>query len=245
MELFADYHTHTIHSHGTGTVEDNVVAAIGKGLEQVAITDHGPANFFGLGVKDARELLEIKREVERVSGLYPGIRVLVGVEANIVNFDGEIDVPEEILREMDVLLVGYHPMVAGETFRDSWKLTVDNFLGRVCPAVRRWARIDNTKALVRAVKKHRVDIVTHPGYRVSIDTKELAKACAERGTALEINSSHTQTTPEFIRIARYQGAKFAINSDAHDPGNVGNLDWGLKLAREAGLPEDLIINARA
>ncbi len=66
MELVADYHTHTVHSHGTGTVAENVIAAQCRGLAAVAITDHGPANLFGLGVKAPEVLFSIQKEIQRV-----------------------------------------------------------------------------------------------------------------------------------------------------------------------------------
>jgi putative hydrolase len=76
-----------------------------------------------------------------------------------------------------------------------------------------------------------------------IDTAELAKAAASRGTALEINSSHGFLTVEYAKIAAAQGVKFFINSDAHLPQNVGRFDKGIKTAEEAGLSIESIINA--
>ncbi|HBS59627.1 MAG TPA: histidinol-phosphatase, partial [Firmicutes bacterium] len=96
MKLFADYHTHTKYSHGTGTIRENVEAARAKGLEQVAISDHGPANPV-LGVGGPRVLLDIKQEADYYDGRYDDIRVLTGVEANIVGSDGKLDIPRFIL----------------------------------------------------------------------------------------------------------------------------------------------------
>ena len=79
MHVFADLHTHTRFSHGRGTVEDNVRAAAQRGLSQVAITDHGPASFFTVGIRNFSVLDEIRRG-PAVRQKY-GIEVLVGLEA--------------------------------------------------------------------------------------------------------------------------------------------------------------------
>ena len=85
--------------------------------------------------------------------------------------------------------------------------------------------------------------MTHPGAKANIDTKEVAKAAAERGTALEINSSHGHLTVEYIKVAMEEGVKFVISSDAHVPNAVGVVDSGIQRAVEAGLHTNQIINA--
>lgn len=249
MELFADLHTHTLYSHGKGRVEDNVKAAIAKGLKVVAITDHGPANLFGVGIKDAETLLDIKAEVEECRQKHKGIQILVGVEANIIGLDGRLDVPDALLEEMDIVLAGLHLMVKTEEIRDALGLflpnTVDKWTGvsMKVPWVRDYLMEINTRAVVNAVKSKRIHIVTHPGWGVLIDTATLARACAQRGTVLEINVSHLPPGGEYVRIARGEGAKFVINSDAHRPEDVGCLEPGIKIAEETGLSPDEVINA--
>ncbi|HHV63104.1 MAG TPA: PHP domain-containing protein [Firmicutes bacterium] len=252
MKPFADYHTHTIYSHGTGTVEDNVVAAIKAGLEEVAITDHGPGNIFNIGVKGIEAFEDIRRDVEACNAKYPNIKVLLGVEANITGLDGSLDVPDSILQGLDKVLAGHHLLVRGKTPRDTWGIVGRNVVVRLCPRrlqhlcadLARRARVANTDALVRAVTAHRVDIVTHPGLMVSIDTKELARACALAGTALEINVKHAMESLDFVMVAAGEGVKFALSSDAHRPEDVGRLEPALEIARRAGLGPDMILNVR-
>lgn len=244
MQLIADYHTHTVHSHGTGTVAENVAAAIDRHLSAVAITDHGPANLFGLGVKAPEVLLSIGKEIQRVEEERPEIQVLAGVEANVVSGDGDLDVPDDLLRDLDVVLVGLHPLVHYHSPGDALRLGLVNLAGRVCPALGRPVRETNTRALEEAVTRHQVDIVTHPGLHVSIDTARLAATCSSVGTALEISAGHPYVTPEFIEVARANGAVFAIDSDAHRPADVGNLERGLVVAEAAALPPTLVLNAR-
>jgi len=245
MRLFADYHTHTRHSHGYGTVAENVRAALARGLEEVAITDHGPRLRFGLGVRDAAELLRIRDEVDAINAMEPGIRVLVGVEANVISMEGELDVPREILDRLDIVLCGLHPQVITPTWGDALRLTWQNTrLGRISERVQRRAREDNTRALVAALYRNEIDIITHPGLWLPIDTAELARACAARGTCLEISAGHPYVTVEFVKIAAREGVNFAIGSDAHRPEHVGRFERGVAVAEAAGLDPARIINAR-
>jgi putative hydrolase len=242
LELFADYHTHSQYSHGKGNIVGNIEVAIRKGLEAIAITDHGPAMAFGLGVKRASDLLQIKAEIRQVQQYFPQVKVLAGVEANILNEAGDLDVPTEILAQLDLVLVGLHPNLFPRL--ESLRLLGYHYGGKLSRTLNARARKFNTQALVNAVQRHPVDIVTHPGLKLAVDTKELAQVCAARGTALEINSSHGYLTTEFVQVAVAAGVKFAINSDAHRPEDVGNLAAGLAIAEKVGLTAADIINAR-
>ncbi|MGE5574038.1 MAG: PHP domain-containing protein [Bacillota bacterium] len=245
MRVFADYHTHTRFSHGKGTVMDNVRAAARKGLEAVAITDHGPANLFGVGVESLAAFVEIAEEIERSREAFPGVRVLMGVEANVIDTDGGLDVPAEVQRRLDIVLAGHHLIVRGRTLADWWKLSGRNFAARWSRHLAERARVDNTKSLVEAIRRNRVDVVTHPGLHVSIDTEELARECARVGTALEINAKHAHLDVEFLKIAARQGVSFCINSDAHGPDEVGEFGRALEVAMRAGIEPERIINVRA
>ncbi|MEW6307718.1 MAG: PHP domain-containing protein [Bacillota bacterium] len=243
MKLFADYHTHTTYSHGRGSVADNVLAAKGAGLTAVAVTDHGPGSLPWLGVRELEDFEAISAEAAALTALLSGMRVLSGVEANVISVAGTLDVPPNVIAELDVLLAGLHPTAIPASLGDAWKLIGLNGLRRFSPGLARRARLENTKALVECVYHYDVDIVTHPGLQLPIDTAELARAAAARDTALEINCSHGHMTAEFVRVAAKAGASFAINSDAHRPQDVGRLERGLSIARQAGLRADQVINA--
>jgi putative hydrolase len=242
MYLFADYHTHSQYSHGSGDIRENITVAHRKGLEEIAITDHGPAMAFGLGVKKADKLLSIKKKIRRLAEDFPGMRVLAGVEANVINRAGDLDVPWEILTALDIVLLGLHPNLV--LCRSSLPILGYYYGGKVSKVLRQRSRLCNTTALINAVRRFPVDIVTHPGLRLAVDTRELAKVCALRGTALEINSRHGFLSREFVAVAAAEGVSFAINSDAHRPEEVGELTAGLIIARDAGLTAANIINAR-
>lgn len=245
MKVFADYHTHTRYSHGKGSIEDNVKAALLCGLTEVGIADHGPASHSlrRLGVNKPETLLDIKAEIARLQREYPQIRILTGVEANIIGLDGTIDVPSKILQKLDKVLVGLHLMVIPQSWRDGKRIIFDNMvLYRLSRSRRDEIRYQNTQALLNAIKRYPIDIITHPGYGLDIDTIELARACAQAGTALEINVSHGYLTEEFVKAAAAEGVKFVISSDAHRPEDVGRVQDGINIVQRLGLPMEQILN---
>lgn len=244
MYLFADYHTHTRYSHGRGTVRDNVKAALVKGLEEIAISDHGPAHMFGIGMESVSVLDRIRQDATSAMEKHPGIKVLVGIESNVISVDGTLDLPPQFREKVDVMQAGLHLMVRPSSWIAGLLFYSLHYFRWLGAPIRSRSRIANTEAVVNAVYHNDVDIITHPGHRMDIDTLALARACAETNTALEINTSHRHITPEFIEVAAKQGAQFVIGSDAHTPERVADFDWGITLARQVGLTSEQIRNAR-
>jgi putative hydrolase len=241
MKIFADYHTHTIYSHGKGTIQENVDEAIRKGLREVAISDHGPSHVtYGVRRKDVKKMRD---EIDAINEKTDEINVKLGMEGNIVSTDGKIDIDKEILKDLDVVLVGYHFGALPHRISDGFNIHVNNVLAKYLPSVDRKARVINTKAVIEAVYNNKIDIITHPGSKANIDTAELAKAAAKRDTALEINSSHGHLSVEYIQVAMKEGVKFVISSDAHRPQDVGNVKAGIDRATAAGLKAEQILNA--
>ncbi len=120
ITLYADYHTHTIYSHGTGTIMDNVMAARRKGLTEIAITDHGIRHLtFGVRKKN---IIKMRQEIDKINQNCEGIKVLLGMECNIVSSEGDIDMNDDIRKYLDILLVGYHMMVLPQSLRDTWNI---------------------------------------------------------------------------------------------------------------------------
>jgi putative hydrolase len=239
----ADFHTHTKYSAAEGgSIRDNALAAREAGLETLGIADHGPANWGHFRLTDNAVFERILRESREVEREISGIKILAGVEANIVSYEGDLDVSLEMQRKLDQVLAGFHLTVIPKRLREGLKFAVYRVLSDLSPQLRRKARNENTKALIEAVYKNEIDIITHPGLQISIDTPELARACAKRETALEINSKHGAETVGFINAAAAEGVKFAIGSDAHCPQSVGRLQPGISAAQMAGLKSDQIIN---
>ena len=241
IKLYADYHTHTVYSHGTGSIMDNVIAARKKGLTELAITDHG-IRHFAFGVKE-KDIASMRDEIDKINRNSEGIKVLLGMECNLISTDGDIDMNDEIRKYLDILLVGFHMMVLPKNLNEFMKIYGRNYLAKTFHIGAEGIGKLNTESMIKAIQRHKIDIITHPGTRIPMDTTLIAKAAAKAGTALEINSHSSYMQAEHVIAAAKEGARFVINSDAHCPENVGNLQKGLNIAIEAGLTSDQIINA--
>ena len=240
-KFIGDYHIHSNYSDGKATIDEIVVAAKRKGLREIAITDHGPKNLVGK-LKSLEKILEISWKIQGINATMEGFKVLSGVEANIIDEDGQIDVPPEIYEKLDILLIGLHPFVRTDSLGGFWNLVLKN-QGKRFFNIGNSQVIDfNTKALIGACIKYKPFAISHPGLGMPIDISEVAKVCAQNGVAYEINCGHLFQTPEELKIAAREGVDFVINSDAHFIEAVGDLEAGLKLAMKAGIEKEKIKN---
>ena len=240
MRIIADYHTHTIYSHGKGTIRENVEAAIKRGLKAIGICDHGPGHYL-YGVK-REKIYQMRKEVDRLNREYKEIRILLGVEANIIGFDGTIDVDEEIIEMLDILLLGFHYGVLFKSIGDYLFMNVANPVSKLIPIGRDRIIERNTEAIVKAIERYPIDIITHPGDKVKLNTKRVAEAAYKKGVALEINEKHNELSVENLKIALDTKVDFYINSDAHRPEEVGMVDEAIKRIVEANIPISRIKN---
>ncbi len=243
MEFFADWHTHSKYSDGRGTIEENVAAAVARGLEQLAITDHGPCNI-GVGVNNAETYLKIKDEVRVINRKYEEITVKTGAEADIIGLDGSIDIPRPVIEQLDIFTVGLHPYIWPSSVEGAWSVVGVNQLSQISRGFRQKARVNNTKALKEAIYKYDIDFISHPDLRMPVDIAELAVVCAARETALEINTGHHYDKEDLVRIAAKEGVNFIVNSDAHFPETVGDLASGGILLEKYNVPIECILNAK-
>ncbi|MBF8983352.1 PHP domain-containing protein [Lutibacter sp. B2] len=242
MKIFADYHTHTIYSHGKGTIKENVEYAIKRGLKEIAITDHSYGHkIYGIKKDDIHKM---RKEIDDLNASNIPIKVKLGVEANVIGFNGALDVDEDFLKNTDILLAGYHFGAVSSNLIEDIRIHGRNFLSKNFTFLDKKARIRNTDAIIKAIYQYNIDIITHPGDKGTVDIREIAKAAVDRNTLLEINSPHGYLTVEGIKIAMKEGVKFVINSDAHRPQDVGNVEAGIKRAIEAGLCAEQIVNAK-
>lgn len=244
MYVFADYHTHTVHSHGRGTVAENVAAAAKLGLEAIAISDHGPNHLFHYGMKNLWVLKVIREELDTACGIFSRVQGLVGIEANIISVRGDLDLPPEYFDLVDIVLANIHSLVLPRSLGDAAAIWGHHYVKRVWPPFSRRSVIVNTDATVKAMEKNKIDILTHPGLRFAIDYRVVAQACAHFGTAFEINASKDYLSPQTVELVANEGASFMIGSDAHSPGRVGDFKHALELAKLVGLTPEEIFNAR-
>ncbi len=238
MQLTADYHTHTLFSHGKNTIEENVLCARAKGLKTVCISEHADGHrLYGV---DKEGLLQIQEEILRLRNQYPDIQICFAVEANIVKQDGTLDV-DAYNDIFDRLLVGMHFFVRFDKF---FYYYIINLMSRYLGLFRNYCRRRNTDILINCIQKYpHIFAITHPGERFLIDADRLSKECAKHDVALEINAGHGYMHAQDAAVAAANGAKIILSSDAHCAENVGNVDKCIAIAQEANIPISQIINA--
>lgn len=240
MNLTADYHTHTPYSHGKNTVLENATAAKKLNLKEIAITDHGFNHLlFGLKRKRLGDLRSEVREAERLTG----VKVLMGMESNLISVDGETDMRPDDLDKFDIFLFGVHEVLKYKKFSDFYNIMFCNYSAYKLGKKPSQKVIDNTtKAYINAVKNNPVDILTHINYKCCCDLKEVAKACADYGTYIEINTKKRHVSPEEVDLMASVGARFVIDSDAHSADRVGDTKIAEELLSSCNLPLERIDN---
>ncbi|WP_353095392.1 PHP domain-containing protein [Tissierella praeacuta] len=250
IKLIGDYHTHTIYSsgfrkegkHAIGTIRDNAEAALAKGLKEVAITEHGPSHYL-YGVREKRIPL-MREEINRLNEEFipRGLKILLGVESNLIGLDGTIDVDEKFFKYIDFLIMGYHYGATPRTLSDGMGLYVLNPISKILPLGKEKAKELNTKAYIKALGKYPINMISHPGSKAAVDIVELAKESIKHKTALEISAKHSQLSVESIKLLLDMDVIYMVNSDAHRPEDVGNVEKGIQKAIEAKLPLNRIKN---
>ncbi len=217
-----DPHTHTVaSSHAYSTINEYVAEARRKGVRLFANTDHGPAMPGAPHPWYFSNLRVIPRVLD-------GVGVLRGIEANILDADGTIDLPEEVAGNLDVVLASLHE-----------------------PIFRPITSAEHTQALVNAIRGGRVDVIGHPGNPVfPVDVEAVVRAAVEHGVALEINNASFRGSRKgsapycraVAEAARDKGAFLVMSSDAHFAASLGGFSEALSLLEEAGFAADRTLN---
>lgn len=194
-----------------------------RGLEAVAVTDHGP----GLSVgAEAPKFLHLLREVRRMRE-ENGFEILAGVESNITP-DGALDLGKEVLEKLDLVTAGVHYLDSKDC-----KTQAVEYLRAVRGALRSF------RILVHPLYYNKSLLPWIPREEVEEFTEELAEA----GVAVELNSKYHAPDKEFLRECLRRGVKLSIGTDAHHAQEIGAVDWQLSLLRRLGARrEDLVLD---
>jgi len=240
MILSSDYHTHTVFSHGKGEIIDNAVAAKNKGLIEIGISDHGFAHpAFGLTKRKLPKMRALCDEASKETG----VKVLLGIESNIIGTDGAVDLKQENYDYFDIFLAGIHKFVMYKIHSVFPLAIPDLFYATLKQKDVPTSLIKtNTKTFINVIKHNPVDVITHLNFDCYADAVEVAKAAADYGTYIELNSKKTHLTDEEILKILDTGVKFVINSDAHSPDRVGEISLVESLLERVKIPEDRIAN---
>lgn len=239
IKITADYHTHTLYSHGKGTVRDNANVAQAKGLGIVAITDHA-INHPIIGVS-RRKYPKMRADINEVQKDFDNLKIMMGIEANLIGMSGALDVTEKDISELDILLAGFHLTAYQEKLSDYGNLVWNGITRYVANSSEGQVR-RNTIAYINAIRKNKIDILTHIGFRLDVNFREISKCCADYGTYVELSSRHRSPSEQTIEAVVDGGANFVINSDAHKSENVGCYEFALDIAKKFNIPEKRIAN---
>ena len=241
MKITADYHTHTVFSHGKGQIIDNAIKAKEMGLKEVAISDHGFAHpAFGLTKNKVPKMKALCDSATKETG----IKVLLGIESNVIGTDGNVDLKEKFYDQFDVFLAGIHKFVLYK-FGTIFSLATPNLLHTYLKSKSIPKRLieENTKTFINVVKRNPVDAITHLNFCCFANPLEVAKACADYGTYIELNSKKEHLLDEEINeILAKTKAQFIINSDAHSPDRVGEISLVQDIVKRLNVPTDRIAN---
>ena len=238
--IYGDYHTHTTYSHGKGSVEENVLAARARGLKEIAVTDHGLRHI--LYKLKRKHIARLRAEVDALNAKYSDIRVLMGIEANLIGRGGVLDLTAEEARLFDIVLAGYHITVRAQNCREQHRFLIGNFLAHNIWGYSKSRVKSNTRAYIQAIEKNPIAVVTHINFRIKADAAEVAKAARDHGTLIEISGKRTGCTDDEICAMAATGAQFILSSDAHRTQKVGDVAFAEDILARTGIPYTQVAN---
>jgi DNA polymerase (family X) len=229
-DIKGDLHVHTKESDGTYTLEDMAEAAMKKGYEYIAITDHSKAVGVAHGLDERRVTTQFK-EIDALNAKLKkrGIkfRILKGTEVDI-RADGSLDHPEELLTKAECVVAAVH---------SSFKMS----------------SADMTKRIIKGIQSNRVHILAHPTGRLigtrepyEVDMERVMEEAKKHGVSLELNSypERLDLNDVHCRLAKEKGIPVAISTDAHSTHHYDNIVYGIHNARRGWLEKKDVLNAR-
>lgn len=223
MKIIADLHTHSIAStHAYSTITEMTKAASDKGLYALAITDHartmpgapGPFYFESLSI---------------IPDYLFNVRVLKGIEANICDYDGHLDVEERLLKNLDWVVASLHTLT-----------------------IKGGADVEKcTQAYLNIAKNPYVNVIGHSGSQYfKYDYEKVIPEFAKNGKLVEINDSSFRYNKdskynciEIAKLCKKYGARISVDTDAHFFTQVGCAENTLKALEEIDFPQELIVNS--
>jgi len=226
-DIRGDLQMHSTWSDGRASVEEMARACAERGYEYLAFTDHSQAMAMVKGLTPERAREQWK-EIDEVRENVPEIEILKSVEVDILK-DGTLDLPDEILEELDMVLISVH------SFMDQDKKTM-------------------TDRVLRAIRHPEVDILAHPTGRLinkrepfELDVDAVLEAAAELDVAVELNANPNRLdlNDVHVRRAKELGVKVVISTDAHAPSGLDNMRYGVNQARRGWLETEDVLNTRS
>ncbi len=225
-DLRGELHCHTTASDGRNSIEEMAQAALERGYEYLAITDHSATHGFGNDVQPD----ELLRQVERIRELdarLDGLTLLAGSEVNVLP-DGSLDYADDVLEQLDWVVASLHTSF-------------------------RMREQEMTARMIRAMEHPLVDVIGHPTGRkielrepYALDIEKVVEAALRTGTFLEINANpdRRDLNEQNARLAAEAGVTLVIDSDAHGVETIANIRYGVATARRAWITAPHVANTR-
>jgi DNA polymerase (family 10) len=226
-DLRGDVHMHTVATDGRNTILEMAEAAVARGYEYIAITDHSKNLTMVNGLNDERALEHLKQIREADAKMEGRLRVLTGIEVDILG-DGQIDLADEVLAQMDVVIASVHSLF-------------------------QQPKEQMTERLLRAMENPYVRILGHLTGRLllrrdsyEMDLTEVLKKAAANGVAVEHNAypDRLDLCDIDLRRARELGCKIVINTDSHHISHLEAMQYGVRQLRRAWLTKMDVLNTR-
>jgi DNA polymerase (family 10) len=223
-DIRGDLQMHTRATDGKNSIAEMAQKSKEMGYEYIAITDHSKAVRVAGGLNE-KELARHLKEIEKANSQFPGLRILRGVEVDILG-DGSLDLKDEILKECEVVLASVHSRFNLEE-------------GQM------------TRRIIKALKNPNVNILAHPTGRLilerepyKVNLKEVIQAAIDHGVVLEINAYPDRLDLKDVdaRLAKDMGAKLVISTDAHSTVQLELMKFGVFTARRGWIEAKDVIN---
>ena len=224
MKYIIDLHTHSIAGgHAYSTFQENVAAAYAKGLSVYGFSEHAPAMpggphmfFFG--------------NLKVLPGEFQGMRILKGCEANIMDLEGHLDLPDVLLARMDYVIASMH-----------------------IPCLKSGTAAENTDCLIRVMDNPYVQIIGHPDdSRYPLEYDRLVQAAGEKRVLLEVNNTSLspksfrkgglENVQTYLSLCKEYGVPVIIGTDSHFAPQIGDFTYADKVLTDIDFPEELVVN---
>ena len=225
-ELKGDLHLHTSATDGRNSLEEMIAAARVLGFEYIAVAENSRRASMANGL-DAARLRQQREAIDLINAKSKGIRVLKGVEVDILE-DGRLDLPDKVLAELDLVVAAVH---------SGFELS----------------RARQTERILRALDNPHVTLLAQPnegsiGARESfdVDMLRIVRKAKARRVHLELSAhpDRVDLVDKHCRMAKDEGVLVAIDSNAHDTGEMAQLRYGVGQAHRAWLGRDDVLNTR-
>src|SRR6202158_5276756 len=223
-DIRGDLQMHTTASDGRNSIEEMGAAAKKLGYEYIALTDHSKAVTVANGMDEKRTLEQIKK-IRAAQERVPGIRLLAGIEVDILK-DGSLDLDNDVLAQLDVVVASVHSYMNLES-------------------------AEMTERLLAAIENPYTQIIAHPTGRLvrrrepfHYDMEKILDAAKKHGVAMECNAypDRLDLKDVHLRMARDRGVKIVISTDSHTTANLQYMKYGVKTARRGWIEKNEVIN---